>query len=68
MYTGYRGGTTTPELHSMTLEQRVARLERALANREREAADRRMWLSYYAFSAFVAVGIAVIVYLAASLE
>ncbi len=52
----------------MALERRVAHLERELENRHREAAHRRMWLSYYGFSAFMAIGIAVIVYLAASLD
>jgi len=57
-----------PELASMTLEQRVARLERELERRNKEVADRRMWLSYYGYSAFMAIGIAVIVYLAGSLK
>ena len=52
----------------MTLEQRVARLERELEKRERRNADRRMWLGYYGYSAMIAVMLAMIVYLAASLE
>ena len=61
MSTGYLGGTTTPDLQSLTLEQRVARLERQMEERDRKAAQRRMWLWYYAHSAMTAVGIAVIV-------
>ena len=68
MSTGYLGPATTPYLASMTLEQRVARLERELEKRDRRDADRRMWRSYYGFSAYMAVMLAVIVYLAASLD
>jgi hypothetical protein len=68
MYTGYLGGATSPDLQSLTLEQRVARLERVLDERERKTAERRMWLWYYAHSALLAIGIAVIVYLAGSLD
>lgn len=68
MSTGYLGPATTPDLSATTLEQRVARLERDLERRDRRDADRRMWLWYYAHSAMLAVMIAVIVYLAASLD
>jgi len=68
MTTGYRDGTTTPDVRIAALEQRVAQLERQQERRDRQTADRRMWLSYYGFSAFMAIGIAVIVYLAASLD
>lgn len=75
MSTGYPGGTTTSDPQVVALERRVARLEgdvahlkSQLAGRDRRTADRRMWLGYYAYSAFMAVAIAVIVYLAASLD
>ena len=68
MRTGYLGPGTTPDLHTLTLEQRVARLERELEKRDRRDADRRMWLGHYAYSGMIAVMIAVIVYLAASLD
>ncbi|MGI8983640.1 MAG: hypothetical protein ACR2HM_03765 [Acidimicrobiales bacterium] len=52
----------------MTLEQRVARLERELETRDSQAADRRMWRWYYLSSAYIAIAITIIVYLAASLD
>ena len=68
MTTGYRGGATTPELDYQALERRVTDLEQKLERRERQAAERRIWLWYYGHSAMIAVLLAVIVYLAASLE
>ena len=68
MTTGYRDGTTTPDVRIAALEQRVSQLERQQERRDRQAAERRMWLSYYGFWAFLAVAIAMIVYLVASLE
>jgi hypothetical protein len=65
MSTGYLGTATNPDLGA--LASRVARLERELERRDRDAADRRMWLGYCRYSALMAVGISVIVYLAASL-
>jgi hypothetical protein len=40
MSTGYRWTVTTPDVPSPTLEQRVSRLEKDLAERERRAAER----------------------------
>lgn len=68
MRTGYLHGTTSSYLHQMTLEQRVARLERELETRDSQAADRRMWRWYYLSSAYIAIAITIIVYLAASLD
>ena len=68
MSTGYRGGTTTPDLDFLALEQRVARLEAQLAERNHQQAVRRMWRAYYAYSAYMAIAIAIIVYLAGSLD
>jgi hypothetical protein len=68
MSTGYLGSTTTPDPRLYDLERRVARLENQLERQEHAAEMRRMWLWYYGSSAMVAVMIAVIVYLAASLE
>ena len=60
MGTGYLDPGTTPDLRSMTLEQRVARLERELEKRDRKGADRRMWLGSYGYAAMIAVMIAII--------
>jgi hypothetical protein len=68
METGYLRAATTPDAQLAALERRVARLETALEKRDREAADRRMWRWYYAYSAYISIMIAVIVYLAASLK
>ncbi len=46
----------------MTLEQRVARLEKELEERQRRAAERRMWLQYYGCSGLMGVVLALIVY------
>ncbi len=62
MTTGYRGGTTTPELRSMTLEQRVARLERELETRERKAAERRILLRFVGYSELIGVVLVLLVY------
>ena len=59
MSTGYRGGVTTPELWS--LEERVARLEKELAERQRKAADRRGLLQFVGYSLLVGVFIAVLI-------
>ena len=66
MSTGYRGGTTTPDLDLLALEQRVARLEAQRAERNHQQAVRRMWPAYYAYSASMAI--AIVVYLAGSLD
>ena len=50
------------------LERRIVRLENELDRRDHKAEVQRMWRWYYASSAMIAVGIAVIVYLAGSLE
>ena len=68
MSTGYLGTATTPDPRVSDLERRVAWLENELERQKHAAEMRRMWLWYYASSAMVAVMIAVIVYLAASLE
>ena len=68
MPTGYWGAATTPDLDYRALEGRVARLEEGFERQQRQAAERRMWLRYYGYSALMAVLLAVIVYLAASLE
>ena len=68
MYTGYRDPATTTDTRVSDLERRLAELERELTRRDHETEMRRMWLSYYAYSALLAVGIAVIVYLAGSLH
>ncbi len=68
MSTGYLGSTTTPDPRLYVLEQRVARLENEFERRDHAAEMERMWRWYYASSAMVPVMIAVIVYLAASLE
>jgi hypothetical protein len=68
MSTGYPGTTTTSDLAFRALERRVARLEEVLERRERQEADRRMWRWYYAYCALIPVMLAVIVYLAASLD
>ena len=62
MTTGYRGGGTTPELRSMTLEQRVARLEAELEERQRKAAERRAMLQFVGYSELVGVVVALLVY------
>lgn len=51
----------------MTLEQRVSRLEQELAERERKAADRRMWVYWYSRNALIVIGVTLAVYLALSL-
>jgi hypothetical protein len=68
MSTGYPGIATTPDPRVADLERRVARLENDAERHEHAAEMRRMWLWYYGYSAMIAVMIAVIVYLAASLE
>ncbi len=67
MTTGYRGGVTTPELSSMTLEQRVARLEKEMDERHRKAAERRMWLQFYGYNALIVFVITLVVYVVATL-
>ncbi len=62
MTTGYRGGGATLELRSMTLEQRVARLEAELEERQRKAAERRMMLQFVGCSELVGVAVALLVY------
>ena len=59
MTTGYRGGVTTPQLWS--LEQRVARLEKELEERQRKAVDRRALLQFVGYSLLVGVFIAVLI-------
>ena len=68
MSTGYRGTATTPDPWVYDLQRRVARLETELERRDHRAEMQRMWRWYYAYSAMIAVGIAVIVYLAGSLD
>ena len=68
MSTGYLGSATTPDSRLYDLEQRVARLESELERRGHRAEMERMWRWYYASSAMIAVMIAIVVYLAASLE
>ena len=68
MNTGYLDGTTSQTVDLPALGRRVARLEAQLAEQSHQAAVRRMWLGCYAYWAYMAIAIAVIVYLAGSLD
>lgn len=68
MITGYPSTATTPDLRVCELERRVAKLEGEFDRRHHKAEMDRMWRWYYGYSALMAVGISVIVYLAGSLD
>ena len=68
MSTGYLGAATTPDPRVTDLERRVANLESECERRQYKAELVRMWRWYYGYSAVMAAGIAVVVYLAGSLD
>ena len=64
MTTGYRDGVTTPDHDYCALERRLAYLEDRFERTEREAADRRAFWGFIAYSMLIAIELAAVVLLA----